>query len=161
MVDYLDMLCSNIDVQRDNVSVQITFEVLNKVRAIMTARQQKCFDSKEKRVAALFFLELGASSMQFNSFRRSMDLVSTHSRSWEDQHLAQGLGTGQSRRTAMGNRRGLTKSFPEDFHSWMRREGSDVFMVILVHDDFMKQKKLFQFDLRDTGSSLRSLSHQN
>jgi len=54
--DYVHMLCSNIDVKRDNVSVRITFEVLNEVRANMTSRQQKCLDSKEKRVAALFFL---------------------------------------------------------------------------------------------------------
>ena len=86
-------------------------------------------------------MKLGASSIHFNSFRRAMDLVSTHPRTWEEQHLAQGLGVGESRRSAMYNRRALTLTFNEDYQMWLRRNGSDKFMVILVHDDFMQQKK--------------------
>ena len=123
------MLCSNIDVKRDNKSVQITSELLMDIRASMTSRQQKCMDSKEKRVASLFFLEIGASSKQFSSFRRQMDLVSMRSRSWGEQHLAQGLGTGQCRRSAMNGRRALTLTYEEDFYSWLRRRWKYTLLV--------------------------------
>ena len=96
-------------------------EMLSDSRAKMTALQLTHMDSKEKRIQALFFLEIGASSKQCNFFRRAMDLVSTQSRSWEEQHLAQGFGTGESRRSAMGNRRALTSTFDEDYQKWLRR----------------------------------------
>ena len=144
--DYVKMLGSNIELPETEPNA---FETLMEVRENMTKRQQKLMDSKEKRLSSSFFLLLGATSIHFNSFRRAMDLVST--RSWDEQHRAQGLGTGESRRTAMGNRRALTLTFEQDYQNWLRREGSDVFMLILAHDDFMQLKKKFQFDVRDAG----------
>ena len=147
------MLCSNLitELPHEARGLDASVEMLSDSRAKMTAHQLTHMDSKEKRVAALFFLEIGASSKQFNPFRRAMDSVST--RSWEEQHLAQGFGTGESRRSAMGNRRALTLTFDEDYQKWLRRNGSDVFMMILVHDDFMQQKKKFQFTLKETGTT--------
>ena len=77
------MLCSNLITELPEAHELNAFELLSDSRAKMTARQLTHMDSKEKRVAALFFLEIGASSMQFNFFRRAMDSVSTHPRSWD------------------------------------------------------------------------------
>ena len=122
--------------------------MLTQARFLLTELAQKRLDLKQKRIVSSAFTELFASTEQ-SPFRRVQDLAMEKTR--DQQQLSQGLGQGQSRRSAMGNRQKLLANFDKAFKNWLTRNLFASRSMILFHDDYMKCEKKHSFTLKSTG----------